>query len=131
MKLVKKLIILLIIILLGFGIYKFFFACDKVIIDFNQEFTLKVLDYAKVSDEAYVKLLKITDQRCQGSDCEREGQIEYQLVVLNDMRVQFVTLSTLEQTAIEINKTNYVLELTDGTNLEQGKFRLNLIEEKK
>lgn len=131
MKLVKKLIILLIIILLGLGIYKFFFACDKVIIDFNQEFTLKVLDYAKVSDEAYVKLLKITDQRCQGSDCEREGQIAYQLVVLNDMRVQFVTLSTLEQTAIEINKTNYVLELTDGTNLEQGKFRLNLIEEKK
>lgn len=131
MKLVKKLIILLIIILLGLGIYKFFFACEKIIIDFNQDFTLAVLDYAKVSDEAYVKLLKINDQRCLEENCERKGQIEYKLVVLNDMRVQFVTLRTLDPTSVEINKTNYVLELTDGTDPEKGKFKLNLIEEKK
>ena len=130
MKIVKKLIILLIIILIGWGIYKFFFACDKVNADFNQEFTLKVLDYAKVKNEAYVKLLSVKDNRCLEADCEHEGQIEYKLIILNDMRVQIVTLSRLSTPTVEIKKTNYVLELVDGNSLEQAKFKLNLIEEK-
>lgn len=129
MKFIKHLIILFVVILLGWEIYKFFFACDKVISDFNQEFTLSVLDYAKIKDEAYVKLIKTNDRRCQGSDCEREGQIEYKLLVLNDMRVQYVTLSTLDPKTVEIKKTNYVLELVEGIDTNKAKFKLNLLKE--
>ncbi len=130
MKLVKKIIILLVVVGLGFFIYKFFFACNKVNAGFNQNFTLNVLDYAKIKDEVWVKLLSVKDRQCKEEDCQRGGQIEYNLVVISDRRLQFVTLSTLEKKTIEIKKTNYVLELVDGTSLEQATFKLNYIEEK-
>ena len=127
MKLIKRLCWLVVLVALGFGIYEFFFNCEKFDVDFNQNFTLSKFDWAEVKDEAYVKLLSIEDHRCKEETCEREGQIEYNLVVLNNMRVRFVTLSTLETPNIEIKKTDYTLHLVEGIDENHATFKLTTL----
>lgn len=131
MKFVKRIIILLIVVAIGFGIYKVFFACQKYTVDFKQSFTLEVFDQAKVNHEAYVKLINIKDNRCKEENCIHEGQIEYTLVVVNNMRMQFVTLKTLETKTVTIKKTDYVLELVEGINEKKATFRLNYVGKEK
>ena len=125
---IKKIIWLVVIVGLGFGIYKFFFACQKFDVSFAQNFTLSKMDYAKVHDEVYVKLLKITDNRYEENGVKK-GQIEYKLLVVNDMRIQIVTLSTLEHLAIEIKKTDYTLHLVEGIDETKATFKLTILEE--
>ena len=127
MKLIKRLCWLVVLVALGFGIYKFFFDCEKFDVEFNQNFTLSKYDWAEVKDEAYVKLLSIEDHRCKEETCEREGQIEYNLVVFNNMRVRFVTLSTLETPSIEIKKTDYTLHLVEAIDENHATFKLTTL----
>lgn len=127
MKHIKRIIILLVVIALGYGVYRIFFACNKYSVDFKQNFTLEVFDQAKVNHEAYVKLIGIKDNRCKEENCIHEGQIEYTLVVVNNMRMQFVTLKTLETQNVTIKKTDYVLELIEGIDEKKATFRLNYV----
>lgn len=131
MKLISKILSLVIIALLIFGIYKFFFDCEHFYVQFNEEFTLSLLDYAKVEDEAYVKLLKINDHSEINENGDREGQIEYKLLVVNDMRINYVTLSTLENKEENINKTKYTLKLINGIDNTKATFKLLKKEEDK
>lgn len=131
MKFIKHICFLIVFIFLGYLIYDFFFNCERNITFFDQNFTLSIKDYAKVDDEAYVKLLKVNDYRCKEENCDREGQIEYKLIVLNDMRVRFVTLSTLETPSVKIEKTDYILKLIEGIDETKATFALVKDEEKK
>lgn len=124
MKLISKLLSVVIFAALIFVIYKFFFDCEHFYVQFNEEFTLSLLDYAKIEDEAYVKLLKINDHSEINENGDREGQIEYKLLVVNDMRINYVTLSTLENKEVEINKTKYTLKLTNGIDDTKASFKL-------
>lgn len=98
--------------LIVFGVYKFFFDCEKTEVSFERLFVLnKPMDYAIVGEEAIVKLLKVDDNRCLEETCERVGQQEVKLLVLNDMKITYVTLGTLSESKKEIEKLNYLIEL--------------------
>lgn len=114
-RIVKILIIVAIIGVIGFGIYKFFFDCEKVIAEFDRAFNLEIMDYAKIDSEATVKLLKIEDERCKEEDCDRTGQFVAKLLVLNDRHITYVELGSLSETAKDLEKFKYRIELTDAS----------------
>ncbi len=108
MKIIKRLIWLVLIVVLGLIVYRVVFDVEKYNVLVNQEFTLKLYDYAKL-DDTTIKLIKIKDERCKEENCDREGQMEYKLLVMNDMRFNIVTLKTLEEPDKKIEKTDYTI----------------------
>lgn len=123
-KLLNFIIVIALIGLIIFGVYKFFFDCEKTEVDFERLFVLnEPMDYAVVGEEAIVKLLKVEDNRCLEENCEREGQQEVKLIVMNDMKITYVTLGTLSESKKEIEKLNYLIELD---NVEGEKVTLKL-----
>lgn len=114
-KLIRIIVGLVIVGLLGFGIYKVFIDCEKVNTFYDKYFTLQEMDYAVVEDELIVKLLDIKDNRCLESDCDREGQYLVKLIVLNDAKFAYVELGTLEPTSVKLDKISleYTIELID------------------
>lgn len=102
--------------LLGFGIYKFFIDCEKVNTYFDRYFTLDEMDYAVVEDAVTVKLLDIKDD-------ENEGQYIVKLLVLNDAKIAYVELGSIDPLSVEIDKLNleYIINLIrvddDGATL--------------
>ena len=117
-KLISLVIVLGIIGFLGFGIYKFFFACDVKYSSFGKYFVLKEMDYAKVSDKVTVKLLDIEDDRCLEEPCEREGQFVVKFLIKDDRHMTIEKLGTLSESKKDLteHKLNYSIELieTDG-----------------
>lgn len=122
---------LIILAILGVLGYKFFFDCEEYVTSFDKYFTLEKFDYAKVNDEAIVKLLNIKDNRCLEETCEREGEFEVQLLVINDMRISYVTLGMLsghKKNVKTSKKTGYDIELI---RVDEDKATLKLIEQEK
>ncbi len=115
MKIVKRLITLAILIIIGFFIYQVFFNCDSYNISVDQQFTLKLYDYAKLNDGTIIKLLRVKDNRCYEENCEYEGEAEYKLLVMNDMRINIVTISTLVKTKMKVKKTDYTVNWISST----------------
>ena len=108
---IKMFIGLGIIVALMYGSYKIFFDCQEIDVPFDQEFTLKKYDYAKVGNEAVVKLMKIEDYRCKKSDCEGKGELEYKVLVINDHKYSYVTLGEVATTKRNIEKLGYTLSV--------------------
>ena len=90
--------------LLGFGIYKIFIDCERTNTTYDKYFTLNEMDYAVIDDELNVKVLDIKDNRCKGDDCEREGQYLVRLLVYNDAKIAYVELGTLDPLSVNIDK---------------------------
>lgn len=103
-KIIRIIIILVVLGLLGYGIYKVFIDCKKVNAFYDRYFTLNEMDYAVVEDEVTVKLLDIKDNRCTDDDCEREGQYLVKLIVLNGAKIAYVELGTLDPITVKIDK---------------------------
>ncbi|MDE6284606.1 MAG: hypothetical protein K2M17_02575 [Bacilli bacterium] len=121
-----------VIVAIGFGIYKFFFDCQETRAEFGRIFVLEnKMDYATLEDEAVVKLLDVVDDRClEGEECVREGQFLVKLLVLNDMKMQYVTLGTLSESKKDLDKVKYSIEL-DGVDENGVALRLNRLEKKR
>lgn len=119
------------IVAIGFGIYKFFFDCQKTYAYFGKTFILeKKFDYAVIDDEAVVKLLGVDDNRCFEGECAGQGQFVVKLLVLNDMKMSYVTLGTLSESEKDIDSLKYMIELEDLN--DDGIFlKLSKMEEKK
>lgn len=129
-KIIKFIITISILILIGYGVYKFFFDCKRVNTEFDRNFILEEMDYAKIDKEAVVKLLDIKDSRCLEENCEREGQFEIKLLVLNDMRMSYVTLGSLSESAKDIEKLGYSIELIEASENEVT-LKLQRLEDRK
>ncbi len=111
-RMIRFLIAILVIGTIGFGIYKFFFDCKKTIGTFGKAFILEnKMDYAVIEDEAVVKLLDVEDHRCSVGDCAGEGQFLVKLLVLNDMKMSYVTLGTKSESKKDIDSLDYMIEL--------------------
>ena len=104
---------LVIVGLLIFGIYKVFIDCERTNTFYDKYFTLDEMDYAVLEDELIVKLLDIKDNRCLDADCDREGQYLVKLLVLNEAKIAYVELGTLEPTSFKLEKISleYTLNL--------------------
>ncbi len=126
-KLVKRIISLVIICLLVFGIYKIFFDCEKSYTNFDNTITLKKMDYSIVSDEAIVKLIGISDNRCKEENCEREGEMVAKLLVVNNHRISYVKLGTLANNSQRLEKLNYNIELLSIEN-DEVKIKLTKLD---
>ena len=117
-KLIKFIIIMGVLGFLGYASYKFFFACEKKISDFNRYFVLEGYDYAKVGNKLTVKLLDIEDDRCLEESCEREGQFVVKILVKDDRHIAIEKLGSLSESRKDLtkHKLNYSIELieTDG-----------------
>ncbi len=114
MKKIRRILVGVIILgLLGFGIYKFFIDVEKYNTTYDKYFTLEEMDYAVVDDEVIVKLINIKDDRCLDVSCDREGQFIVKLLLINQHKFTFVDLGTLEPTLVELDKISleYTLEL--------------------
>ena len=95
---------LVILVLLGIFIYKFFIDCEKINTYFDINFTLQEMDYAVIEDQVTVKLLDIEDNHCQGEGCNGEGQYVVKLLVLNGAKFAYVELGTLTPLSVTIDK---------------------------
>ena len=114
MKKIRRILVGVIILgLLGFGIYKFFIDVEKYNTTYDKYFTLEEMDYAVVEDDVIVKLINIKDDRCLDVSCDREGQFIVKLLLINQHKFTFVDLGTLEPTLVELDKISleYTLEL--------------------
>ena len=60
-----------------------------------------------------LQLLDIKDNRCLDADCDREGQYLVKLLVLNEAKIAYVELGTLEPTSFKLEKISleYTLNL--------------------
>lgn len=126
-KLIGFILSILIILAIVYGIYKFFIDCERVNTNFGRNFILSKMDYASIDDEAIVKLLDIEDNRCLEDTCEREGQLVVKLLVLNDMRVSYITLGTLSESNKDIEKLKYSIELVEASE-SFATIKLNRLE---
>lgn len=126
-KLINFIISILIILAIVYGIYKFFIDCERINTNFDRNFILSKMDYASIDDEAIVKLLDIEDNRCLEDTCEREGQLVVKLLVLNDMRVSYITLGTLSESNKDIEKLKYSIELVEASE-SFATIKLNRLE---
>ena len=123
------LVVLGLFIAVGIYVYNFFYGGEKVYSFFDREFTLIVGDYAKVNDEVYVKLEKITDNRCKEETCEREGQQVAQVMVINDHRIRRLELGTLAEYKQKIEKTDYTIILKEINEQNEATFMLTTNED--
>ena len=109
--------------------FTIFSMAEKKYSYFDRDFTLKVGDYAKVNDEVYVKLEKITDNRCKEETCEREGQQVAQVMVINDHRIRRLELGTLAEYKQKIEKTDYTIILKEINEQNEATFMLTTNED--
>ncbi|MEG1505883.1 MAG: hypothetical protein RR478_00120 [Bacilli bacterium] len=132
MKKIFKLIIgVVILIILSYGIYVFFIDCKETKVDFGKTFTLERFDYAKIGDEAIVKVLKIVDNRCKDKSCKVDGQYEVKLIVMNDRRMKFVELGSLSKSEMELGKLKYIVKLKEVDDGKNATLVLEKMEESK
>lgn len=123
-KLIKGLISLAIIAAIVFGVYKVFFDCEKYVSHFDTTFTLEKMDYASLDEEAIVKLMGIDDNRCNGDDCEKEGEIVAKVLVINDHHFSYVKLGSLAESKVYLEDLDYTIELIEASN---DKVKLKLL----
>lgn len=128
--LIKLFIVMGIIVGLLYGGYKIIFDCKAVYVPFGQEFTLEKLDYAKVGDEAIVKLMKIEDFHCKDPGCEGEGEYEYKVLVINVHKLSYVKLGSVATTKRDIEKLGYTLSVENADNEKSVTMKLVRMEKK-
>ena len=130
-KLIKIIITIAVLAGIVFGIYKVFFDCKGMNIPFKQEFTLKTFDYAKVGDEAIVKLMRIEDFRCKDNeDCKGDGELEYKIIVINDHKIAYVKLGSVANTKRDIEKLGYRLSFINAESDDSVTLKLVRLEKK-
>lgn len=127
---IKKWVILVVIIsLLLFGVYKVFIKCNHINTLIDHEFTLEKMDYATIADEdknLTVKLMGITDERCGEGDCTKNNELVAKIVVLNSNHLSYIKLGDISNKIekIEKNKMKYNIELINIS--EDGKVTLKV-----
>ena len=115
-KIIGIISVAVILILLGFGIYKFFIDCDRIDTFYNRYFTLDEMDYAVVEDAVTVKLLDIKNDK-------DAGQYIVKLLVLNDAKIAYVELGSVDPHSVQTDKISleYTIDLIrideDGATL--------------
>ena len=105
------LVIPIVFIIIGIFIYLFFNEGENIYTHRNQEFTMKVKDFANIEDEIYLKYSKESDNRCKDENCEREGEKLAKLIVIHNPYIDTVELSSINNDEFEINKTKYKIKL--------------------
>ena len=109
-KIFRLILVLLIIILIIFGVYKFFFDCQKYNVEFDKYFTLQEMDYAIIGKEATLKLLAINEDKCLNNNCEYDGQEVVKFLIMNEHKIAYIKLGTLEENKKTIKDTDYIVE---------------------
>ena len=110
-KIIRIILGLLLVGLIGFGIYKFFFDCQKVNTEFAKYFTLQEMDYAVIGDEVTLKLLAIYENKCLDNNCDYEGQDVVKFLIMNEHEIAYIKLGTLEESKKTVKDTDYAVEL--------------------
>ena len=128
--LIKVFLIIGIIVAILYGGYKIIFDCKEVNVPFKQEFTLEPLDYAKVGNEAIVKLIKIEDYRCLEPECDGEGEFEYKVLVINDHKFSYLTMGSVATTKRDIEKLGYTLSVENADSENSVTMKLVRMEKK-
>ena len=83
--------------ILGFDIYKFFIDCEKIETEYYRYFTLSEMDYAVASEDVTVKLIDIKNDK-------DTGQYLVRLLVLNDAKIAYVELGSIDPTSVKTDK---------------------------
>lgn len=110
-KIFRLILVLLIIVLIIFGVYKFFFDCQKYNVEFDKYFTLQEMDYAIIGKEVTLKLLAINEDKCLNNNCEYDGQEVVKFLIMNEHKIAYIKLGTLEENKKTIKDTDYIVEL--------------------
>lgn len=124
------LVIPIVFIIIGVFIYLFFNEGENIYTHRNQEFTMKVKDFASIEDEIYLKYSKVSDNRCKDEKCEREGEKLAKLIVIHNPYIDTVELSSINNDEIEINKTKYKIKLIKY-DTDSDEITLKLLYEEK
>lgn len=109
MKTLKRLISLVIICVLVYASYVVFFNCKKVTTLYNRFFTLENYDYAKVSDDTYVKLLGVSKKK-------RKDDSEFRRIrvfVINNHAFSYTYLDEDGTTEKDLKKLEAALKLIE------------------
>ncbi len=108
----------LIVCLVIFGVYKIFFDKGTTKTFFKRDFVLTEMSGANVEDEAYVKLIGISDERCKEEVCDKEGQMVAKVLIINNHAIKYVKLGTLVDNSMDLDKLGYMIELIDINETE-------------
>lgn len=115
---IKWVIAISILVLCGYLFYNYWHGEHKTS-HFDRNITLKLKDSVNIEDEAYIKLMKIKDNRCKKETCEREGEIVAEFIVANDRHIKYVKLGTLANTNEDLEKLGYNIELVEVKSLDE------------
>ena len=99
--------------ILGFGIYKFFIDCEKIETEYYRYFTLSEMDYAVANEDVTVKLIDIKNDK-------DTGQYLVRLLVLNDAKIAYVELGSIDPLSVKTDKLSleYTITLVETNDNE-------------
>lgn len=136
---INWIIFFIIIMLLAFGFYRIFLDCDKICLDLNSKFELKINDYAKIdmnkslnrddynnNDKLYIKLMKTTKKDCVKKECYEKDTYDAKVIILDDRHLSYVTLE--KNKPIEIKKYDCIINMLEAS---QSKITLEVKEREK
>lgn len=121
-KIIRWLVGIGIIVLIIFGIYKVFIDCEHKKAYYKRQFTLNVMDSATVEEETYVKLMKVSDERCKEDNCIADGQMVAKVLVVCDHSISYVTLGTLVDKNMDLEKIGINIELLEISESNEATF---------
>ena len=109
------LLILVLFMLIGVFVYKFFNEGENIYKHANYEFTMNVKDFANIDDEIYIKYSKVSGK-------------EIKLVVIHNPYINRLNLLSTGDEEVSINKTDYKIKLVKFDN-DTKKITLKVINE--
>ena len=112
-KFIGNVIGIVIVIILGFFIYKVFLNCNGVNTVYGKKFILKQYDYAKIG-KTYYKVFKIDNEKCVEDKCFDGEDYHVKLLVINNEHVAYVKVE--KDKPLEIDKFNCIIKLIESNS---------------
>ncbi|MBE6140924.1 MAG: hypothetical protein E7172_05280 [Firmicutes bacterium] len=119
------------LLIVGYFGYILFIAGEKYQSEFDRYFTLKVNDSVVIDDEVIVKLMKIEDKTAVDENGVQSGEMEFKVLVVNDMKFAYVTVGTFSNPTMQPGKLKYTLKYIEMKDDESVTFTLSRLKEKK
>ena len=125
-KVLLKILGVIIVVICFFFVYKVFFQCERVNMDYDSSFILKKYDSAKI-DKTYYKLFKISNENCDEVECFELKNYYAKLLIINNNHISYIKLE--KDKPQEIKKFDIIIKLIDS-NSEEVKLKVNKMEKK-
>lgn len=92
-------------------IYLYFFKFNSVYAHFGHDITITSKESGNYEDELYIKTLDIEDNGCTLEDCSSAGEETAKLLLINQNKIEKVTMGVLADNVMKVYDGKYTIEL--------------------